>query len=87
MSKNITLRLPEEEYNAFDTICDERGYSKTGKIREFIRNLIKDELRSVAISRDEWKKVAAGMREIERGEFVSLEELEREVKEEKVESK
>jgi hypothetical protein len=40
--KNITLRLPEEEYRAFDTICNEKGYSKTGKNREFIRRLIKN---------------------------------------------
>jgi len=41
MRKNsITLRLPNEEYVAFTAICDEKGYSKTGKIREFIRNVI-----------------------------------------------
>ncbi len=32
--KSSTLRLPEEEYVAFTTACNEKGYGKTGKIRE-----------------------------------------------------
>jgi len=40
--KSITLRLPEEEYRAIDAICNEKGYSETGKFREFIRRLIKN---------------------------------------------
>ncbi len=32
--KSITLRVPEEEYTAFDANCNEKGYSKTEKIRE-----------------------------------------------------
>jgi predicted DNA-binding protein len=47
--KSITLRLPDEEYKAFDAICSEKGYSKTGKIREFIRRMIKEEIESVKI--------------------------------------
>ena len=82
--KNISLRLSREEYFAFDTICKEKGYSKTGKIREFIHNLIKEELESAKISAEEWKEIENGIREIERGEYVSLEELKRELKTEKV---
>ena len=75
--KSITLRLPEEEYLAFDAICTERGFSKTGKIREFIRRLIKQEIESVTISADEWDRVKAGIKEIEEGKFTTFEELKR----------
>jgi predicted DNA-binding protein len=77
MSKSITLRLPQDEYEAFGAICDERGYSKTGKIREYIRNLVKEELERVIISKEGWQRVAAAINEIERGEFVSFEDLKR----------
>ena len=77
MSRSITLRLPKDEYDAFNAVCAERGYSKTGKIREFIRNMVKDELESVNISRGDWKKIASSIGEIERGEFVSFEDLKR----------
>lgn len=77
MGKSITLRLPKEEYDAFGAICEERGYSRTGKIREFIRNLVKDELERVTISRKDWKKISSAIKEIDRGEFVSFEELKR----------
>jgi hypothetical protein len=30
MTKSITLRLPHDEYAAFDAVCNERGYSETG---------------------------------------------------------
>ena len=73
--KNLSLRLSKEEYIAFDTICKERGYSKTGKIREFIRNLIREELEGVKVSSEEWAKIQDGIREIEKGEYVSFEEL------------
>ncbi len=86
MSKTITLRLPEKEYTAFDEICNERGYSKTGKIREFIRSLVKDEIESVKISAEEWAEVKAGIEEIKRGEYVSFEELERELDKEKLDN-
>ncbi|MFW6132086.1 MAG: ribbon-helix-helix protein, CopG family [Candidatus Aminicenantaceae bacterium] len=87
MTKSITLRLPEEEYRAFDAICDERGYSKTGKIREFIRNLVKEEIESVKISAEEWAKVEAGMKEIQRGESLSFKELKDELLKRNVEDK
>lgn len=77
MSRSITLRLPKEEYDAFNTVCEERGYSKTGKIREFIRDMVKGELESVNLSKEGWKKIASAMEEIERGEFISFEELKR----------
>jgi predicted DNA-binding protein len=73
--RNISLRLSDEEYSLFDTVCKEKGYSKTGKIKEFIRNLIKEELKSVKVSEEEWEKIKAGIREIEMGESVSFEEL------------
>jgi len=82
--KNLSLRLSKEEYIAFDTICREKGYSKTGKIREFIRNLIREELESVKVSAKEWAKIQDGIREIEKGEYVSFEELKNELKEKKV---
>lgn len=86
-TKSITLRLPEEEYIAFDTICNERGYSKTGKIREFIRSLVKEEIESVKISAEEWARIEAGIKEIERGESVSFEELKHGFAEKKLEYK
>ena len=60
--KSITLRLPEDEYKAFTTICNEKGYSKTGKIREFIRNMVKTEMSEVESSAGEWEWVRKGMR-------------------------
>jgi predicted transcriptional regulator len=77
--KSITLRLPEEEYVAFTTICNEKGYSKSGKIREFIRNMVKKEFDEVELSAAEWEQVREGIREIERGEFATFEELKSEV--------
>lgn len=76
--KSITLRLPEEEYMAFNTICNEKGYSKTGKIREFIRSLAKTEMAEVELSAGEWKRVCKGIREIERGEYATFGEMKRE---------
>jgi len=75
--KSITLRLPEQEYLAFDLVCAERGYSKTGKIREFIRNLVQTELDSVKVSAGEWRRIQAGIAEIEQGRCSSLEDLKR----------
>ena len=75
--KNLCLRLPEEEYAAFDLVCREKGYSKTGKIRELIRKLIKDELESVKVSAREWADIERGIKEIDRGEYVTFEKLER----------
>lgn len=72
------IRL-EEEYDAFDLVCQEKGYSKTGKIRELIRKLVKEELESVKIIAKEWSKIEKGIKEIERGEYVTFEELKREV--------
>ena len=82
--KNISLRLSSEEYFAFDTICREKGYSKTGKIREFIHNLIKEELESAKTSAEEWEEIENGIKEIERGEYVTFEELKRDLKPGKV---
>lgn len=73
--KSITLRLPEVEYAAFTKICDEKGYSKTGKIREFIRNMVKAEIREVELSASEWDALREGIREIEQGQYATFEEL------------
>lgn len=78
--KNLCLRLSYEEYVAFDSICKEKGFSKTGKIRELIRNLIKEELPSVKVSAGEWAKVEAAIKEIERGEYLTLEELKKKLR-------
>ena len=78
--KNLCLRLPEDEYAAFDLICREKGYSKTGKIRELIRKLVKEELESVKVSAKEWAEIEKGIKEIERGEYVTFEELKRGLK-------
>jgi predicted transcriptional regulator len=77
MTKSITLRLPHDEYAAFDAVCNERGYSKTGKTREFIRNMVKEELEPATLSAQEWKGIAGAIREIERGDYVPFEELKR----------
>lgn len=85
--KSLSLRLSREEYVAFDTICKERGYSKTGKIREFIRNIIREELEGVKVSAEEWAKIQDGIREIERGEYVTFEELKRGLERKKMDNK
>jgi predicted transcriptional regulator len=77
--KSITLRLPEEEYVAFTAVCNEKGYSKTGKIREFIRNMVKAEIGEVELSAGEWTKVREGIREIEEGRYATLEEMKRDL--------
>jgi len=87
MAKTITLRLPEEEYIAFDAVCHERGYSKTGKIREFIRNLVKEEIETVKLSAEEWAKVEEGIKEVERGEYVSFKRLKNDLKKRKMGNK
>ena len=78
-TKNISLRLDAEEYYAFDAICRERGYSKTGKIREFIRRLIKEELETALISDQEWKRVQKGIQEIATGEYVTYDRLKKRI--------
>lgn len=85
--KTITIRLPENEYKAFDEICNEKGYNKTGKIREFIRNLVKNEINEVRINASEWAKIEAGIEEISRGESVSFEDLKRGIAERKLGNK
>jgi hypothetical protein len=79
-TRNLSLRLSKDEYVAFDLVCKEKGYSKTGKIREFIRNLIKQELDSVKISASEWSKVEKGIQEIHKGKYVTFEDLKRGLK-------
>ena len=75
--KNLCLRLPVGEYAAFDLVCREKGYSKTGKIRELIRILVKEELENVKVSAQEWTEIEKGIKEIERGEYVTFKELKR----------
>lgn len=87
MSKTITLRLPEKEYSAFDAVCYERGYSKTGKIREFIRSLVKEEIETVKLSAEEWAKVEEGIKEIERGEHISFEQLKNDFQQKKMDNR
>jgi predicted transcriptional regulator len=77
--KSITLRLPEEEYVAFTVVCNEKGYSKTGKIREFIREMVKREIGEVELKASEWKRLRAGIKEIEEGRFASFEEIKRDL--------
>lgn len=82
--KSITLRLPEVEYAAFTKICDEKGYSKTGKIREFIRNMVKAEMREVELSAAEWEELNEGIKEIETGQYATFEELKSDLSRKKV---
>jgi predicted DNA-binding protein len=82
--KSLSLRLSREEYIAFDTICKEKGYSKTGKIREFIRSLIREELEGVKVSAEEWAKILDGIREIEKGEYISFSELKNDFRKKKM---
>jgi len=77
--KSITLRLPEDEYVAFTTVCHEKGYSKTGKIREFIRSMVKQEIGEVELSAEEWKKVCEGISEVEEGRYATFEEMKRDL--------
>ena len=85
--KTITLRLPEEEYVAFTVVCNGKGYSKTGKIREFIRTMVKAEMDEVELSAREWEKVRAGIRDIEAGRFATLEEMKRDLTRRKLANK
>jgi predicted DNA-binding protein len=82
--KVLCLRLPNDEYLAFDAVCKERGYSKTGKVRELIRGLVKEELESVKLSSAEWRRVEAGIKEIEKGEYVTYGELRTEIRQKKM---
>ena len=82
--KSLSLRLSKEEYIAFDTICKEKGYSKTGKIREFIRSLIREELEDVKVSAEEWAKIQDGIKEIEKGEYISFSELKNDLRKKKM---
>ena len=87
MVKSITLRLPKDEYDAFDAVCNERGYSKTGKIREFIRNMVKEELQNVSISAGEWNKVTRAIKEMDHRGYGSFEGLKRDFAEKKLANK
>lgn len=87
MQKTITLRLPEEEYIAFHTVCREKGYSKTGKIRELIRELVKKEIETVRVSASEWAQIEEGIREIDRGEFISFGRLKDDVRKRRLENR
>lgn len=78
--KYLCLRLPGEEYKAFAAICRERGYSKTGKIRELIRAMIKAEIKEAVVSAAEWARIASGLREIEKGESVSFGDLKQRIR-------
>ncbi len=84
MTKSITLRLPRDEYDAFDAICAEKGYSKTGKIREFIRTMVKNELESVKLSSAEWNRISEAIKEIDHGKHVPFEVLKRDFAEKKL---
>jgi len=87
MLKTITLRLPEEEFSAFDFICRTKGYSKTGKLREYIRDTIKNEMQTAKFSAAEWMKVKEGIEEIERGEYASFEQIKKDFRKRKMENR
>lgn len=40
--KRITFELPPEEYDKFHEYCDNKQRTKAGILREFIRNLNKE---------------------------------------------
>ena len=40
--KQLTVRVPEDEYEALSAICEKEGYSKVKLIRTLIRDFIKD---------------------------------------------
>jgi predicted DNA-binding protein len=40
--KQLTVRIPDEEYEALNAICEKEGYSKVKLIRTLIRDFIKD---------------------------------------------
>jgi len=84
--KSMTFNLTKDEYVAFNTVCSERGYSKTGKLRELIRNLVKIEIGAVKASAAEWDEIKEGIKEIEGGKFTTLEELRRGLEKRKMES-
>lgn len=85
--KSITFRLPEVEYVAFTAVCNERGYSKTGKIREFIRSMVKAEMDEVELSAREWEGIRAGVRDIDQGRYATLQEMKRDLARKKLANK
>jgi len=60
---------------AFTTICNEKGYSKTGKNQGIIRKYGQNGDGRGRAERREWKKVREGIYEIERGEYGTFEEM------------
>lgn len=64
---------------AFTVVCNEKGYSKTGRIREFIGEMVKREFGEVELKASEWKKVRAGIKKIDEGRCSSFEELKRDL--------
>ena len=40
--KQLTVRIPDEEYEALNAICEREGYSKVKLIRTLIRDFIKE---------------------------------------------
>ncbi len=40
--KQLTVRVPDDEYEVLSDICEEEGYSKVKLIRILIRDFIKD---------------------------------------------
>lgn len=40
--KQLTVRVPDDEYEALSAICEEEGYSKVKLIRTLIRDFIKE---------------------------------------------
>jgi hypothetical protein len=49
--------------------------------------MIKEEIESVKISADEWERVKAGIKEIERGKFATFEDLKRDFEKRKMGNK
>ncbi|HWP92340.1 MAG TPA: ribbon-helix-helix protein, CopG family [Thermodesulfobacteriota bacterium] len=40
--KQLTVRIPDDEYEVLTDICEEEGYSKVKLIRTLIRDFLKD---------------------------------------------
>jgi metal-responsive CopG/Arc/MetJ family transcriptional regulator len=80
--KTLTTTLPLDELAEFDRVCDRRSLSRSQALREAIRWYI-GAMRSLPPaeepSPDEIEAIRRGKEQIARGEYIRLEDLQREL--------
>ncbi len=80
--KTLTTTLPPDELAEFDRVCDRQSLSRSQALREAIRWYI-GAMRSLPPaeepSPDEIEAIRRGKEQIARGEYIRLEDLQREL--------